>query len=73
MKAWPWLLTAVVWLLAVVVLLRVDFIVGVRIPKMRWLPDRAGFMIASLTLTLLFLGWIVPLAVGVKRLISNRQ
>jgi hypothetical protein len=75
MKRWVWLLTGVVWMTAVVLavsLIPEWMIVGVHIPAAKWIPGQVAFAISGLFLCLLLFGWLIPLAIGVKSLISGR-
>jgi hypothetical protein len=76
MKAWGWLAAGLIWLAAIIAA-TFDFEAhafggfGVGVRTSSWLPPRVAIVLAGLLMHLLLFGWTVPLAIGVKRLISN--
>lgn len=77
MRAWIWLAIGLSWLIAVFVW-TFDFNVrrfgsfGVHIAVSKWIPRYAAPYLAVLILCAVLLGWVVPVGVGIYRLISRR-
>lgn len=70
MNAWLLILSGIVWLtgIAIVAMMQVGF--GVAAPK--WVPMRLLAGVMSSLIFVLYLGWLVPLSVGIWKLFRQR-